>query len=403
VRARGWRSNLALLAFSLVLGGALAELGARLWLERLADDEAFKAYASVAQLEERLAQPAQSLSRYAPHRYIGFIPSPGYRSGANYHDPLGYRGGPIALHKPEGEFRIVCVGASTTYADPVEDPAESYPAQLEAELRRRGYGQVRTVNAGASGYTSYETLVNFAFRVLELDPDMVLVYHGINDLAARMVWPPSAYRGDNSGAVQLASGLARDTPLLERSTFARILRVRLGYARSHLDLFRNFSRTAKTNHYPIYMGQRSRGIYPSGLFEEVDVMQMLAANPPVYFRRNLASLALLARGRGVQPVFMTFAHSQKVADPVLNTPEVVQGLAEQNRMILGLGAELGVPVFDLARAMPPNPRLYFGAVHFTAAGNRRRAQLIADFLVEQGLLPAPAARGQDAGGPRPFR
>jgi lysophospholipase L1-like esterase len=250
---------------------------------------------------------------------------------------------------------------------------------------------VRTVNAGASGYTSYETLANFAFRVLDLDPDMVLVYHGINDLAARMVWPPSAYRGDNSGAVQLASGLARDTPLLERSTFARILLVRLGLARSHLDLFRNFSRTAKTNHYPIYMGQRSRGIYPSGPFAEVSVEQMLAANPPVYFRRNLESLALLARGRGIQPVFLTFAHSQDVKDPVLNTPEIARGLAEQNQMILELGAALGVPVFDLARAMPSKPRLFFGAVHFTAAGNRRRAELISDFLEQQGLLPVPAA------------
>ena len=41
------------------------------------------------------------------------------------------------------------------------------------------------LNCGVPGYTSIESLVNLELRLLELDPDVVLIYHGIND--ARMV------------------------------------------------------------------------------------------------------------------------------------------------------------------------------------------------------------------------
>lgn len=383
---RGGR--LALAGLSLLVSLVAAELAARWWLVHRADDEAFRSYASLAQLEERLGADLQSLSPWAPHRYIGWIPSPGFRRGANHHDALGYRGGPIPMPKPRGEYRIACLGASTTYADPVQDPADAYPPRLERVLHQRGHGQVRVINAGASGYSSYETLVNFEFRVLDLEPDMVIVYHALNDLSGRMVWPPSAYRGDNSGHVRLASGAGQDTPLLERSTLARIVLVRFGLATSHLDLFRNFARPARSDRAWAFMRQQERGSYPSGPFRQVDVMQILERNPPVYFRRNLENLVFIARGHGIQPVLLTFAQTQQGrGEPALRSPEVRRGLAEHNAVIRDVGQALGVPVYDLAAEFPDDPRYFVGAVHFSAAGNQRRAELVADFLLRENLVP----------------
>ncbi len=66
-----------------------------------------------------------------------------------------------------------------------------------------------------------------------------------------------------------------------------------------------------------------------------------------------------------------------------------------------VAAELDVPVFDLAGAIPDEPRYFIDPIHFTAAGNRARASLLADFLVEQGLVGRRGAQSahRARGGP----
>jgi len=394
--------NLGVAALSSLLALVLAELLARAWLLNLAGDEAFRTYASVSQLEQRLGAEAQSISPYAPHRYVGFVPSPGFRQEPNRHDARGYRGAPVSVPKPDGELRIVCLGGSTTYSDGVKDPADSYPAQLEQELHGRGLRKLRVVNGGASGYSSWETLINFQLRVLDLAPDVVIVYHALNDIAGRLVWPPSAYRGDNSGAVSLASNLGADTPLLERSTLARIALVRFGWAPSHLGLFRNFARPAPSNRFWDFMRQLQRGTYPSGLFRRVSAEEILSRNPPIYFRRNLENLVHVAHGNGIRPVLLTFAHCDcGKGNVALQAPEIRRAIAEHNEVILAVGKALDVPVYDLAAAFPGERRYFVDSVHFTAEGNRERAVLIADFLVREGIVPRPPAAGAKPRGPTP--
>ena len=64
------------------------------------------------------------------------------------------------MPKPPTAYRIVCLGGSTTYGDGVEDWHFTYPALLQDSLRARGIGDVEVVNAGVSGYSSYESVVN---------------------------------------------------------------------------------------------------------------------------------------------------------------------------------------------------------------------------------------------------
>lgn len=383
-----WLGRIRLAALSVLATLLVAEVAARIWLDRAADDEAFRAYASVAQLRSRLEAEGQSISSVAPHRYMGFVPSANYQLAKNQHNALGFRGGPIPQPKPEGEFRIVCLGGSTTYSVGVDDWRASYPARLEAELRKRGYSHVRVVNGGASGWSSFDTLANLQYRVLDLDPDLVIVYHALNDMASRLVWPPEAYRGDNSGAVQPASLLGDEAPLIERSTLARIVLVRAGWARSHIGLFRNFSFNPPTARYWPFVQQVVQGRYPAGFFAHVSAAQMLDRNPPIYFRSNLESIVAIARSRGIQPVLTTFELLETADDPTLTAPDVLRTVREHNAVVVGLARELDVPLFPFAERFPDAKRFFVGAIHFTAAGNRMRARLFADFLTEQDLVPA---------------
>ena len=90
------------------------------------------------------------------------------------------------------------MGGSTTYSYDIEDFKKSYPDLLEKYLQKKDFDNIEVINAGGGGWSSWESLINLELRVLDLDPDLVIIYHGINDIHTRLVWPPEVYQGDNS-------------------------------------------------------------------------------------------------------------------------------------------------------------------------------------------------------------
>jgi acyl-CoA thioesterase-1 len=76
---------------------------------------------------------------------------------------------------------ILAVGDSMTAGYGVRAD-ESYPAQLERELARRGF-DYRVVNQGVTGSTTAQALGNFS-RGLALSPAIVIIQLGGNDAAA---------------------------------------------------------------------------------------------------------------------------------------------------------------------------------------------------------------------------
>jgi len=93
---------------------------------------------------------------------------------------LGWRDGEVALPKPEGVYRIVCVGGSTTAEGPTN--ALTYPKLLERMLADRyGAGRIEVINAGvfaSNAHTEMERLDQY----LALEPDLVVHYNVVNDI-----------------------------------------------------------------------------------------------------------------------------------------------------------------------------------------------------------------------------
>ncbi len=83
----------------------------------------------------------------------------------------------VQVPKPDGVYRIVAMGGSSTYGTP-NPYDETYPYYLQQVLRD-DYGEtnVEVVNDGVPGYTSWHNLVDLSTRVLTLDPDLVILYH----------------------------------------------------------------------------------------------------------------------------------------------------------------------------------------------------------------------------------
>jgi lysophospholipase L1-like esterase len=310
---------------------------------------------------------------------LAYVPTPNYRKGLTVHNSLGYRDREFTVAKPQGVFRIVAMGGSTTYTSAVEDNNLTYPSQLGRILREEyGYESVEVINAGIGGHSSFESLMNLQFRVLDLHPDLIIIYHGTNDVHPRLV-PPALYRGDN--AAQRKQWRFPDVRLVDRIVFVRILGRLLGGS-SQVGISALVD--APTALYMQYFRPYDEA---SGL---EDPMTLLDKNPPVYFRRNLTNIIAVARANGVQVMLATWAHSPLMNDYAA-TAHYERGFREGNEVVRQVGARFGAPVFEFADVMPPDTVYWRDGRHVNEAGALKKAQLFAAFIHEAGLVVQPSA------------
>ncbi len=381
-RRRERYARIGLPVAAVVLVWVLLEVTARLFLHYYATPDQVLAYATARQLEARPAAERWVV----PHRYLGYVLGPGYRRGLNRHNALGLRGEEIARVAPRGTYRIVCMGGSTTYSTPVEDPADAYPARLEQALHQAGYRGVEVVNAGVPGYSSLETLVFLELSMLDLGPDLILVSHAANDVHARLVWPPAAYRGDNSGW-RSARSIKPLPAVFEHSTALRFLGTRLGWVSSFRSMESVFRPDAETSFTGRFHAQVTAGSYPQAPFDEVRIARMLEENRPVYLARHLRNLVAVGQTHGSEVGLVSFPfHPDWPGQAPIAHPAYRAAIASSNRVTLQVAAASGAHAFDLAGRIPADEALFSDGYHFTARGNQLRARLLAAMMVENGML-----------------
>ncbi|HQQ62179.1 MAG TPA: SGNH/GDSL hydrolase family protein [Pseudomonadales bacterium] len=370
--------NRCRLFYRLVFMFFLLEGFSRVWLYYICDDEHFLKYAALNQLSHR-----DSLAnyRFSFHRYLGYTTTPQYVQGENRHNTLGFRGDDFPLQKPAGEYRIVCIGGSTTYTSEVKNYHDSYPAVLEKKLHEQGFTQVRVINAGVGGWHSWESLINFQFRLLDLQPDLIVVYEGINDIEARLVWPATAYAGDNSGYLQPQLSAVFMPALWEYSTLLRSTMIYTGRIQPHASLPRAINKKNETTYFgDEFARQRQQGIYPQGIFRTVSAMEMLKTNKPVYFERNIGSMIDIASSNGIKTLLLSFPTDAEDFPDVVKSasPEYVYAIAEQNAVLQKLAEKKQVRFFDLAKLLPKHKSLFKDGHHVNEAGAATMATMIAD-------------------------
>lgn len=373
---------LSLLAVLFVF--VIFEVFARIYINNFADEYNFKKYASLKQIQSK-----RNKIKYTPHPYLRYYPAPNYKSGKNKHNSLGYRGDEIEVPKPEGQFRIVCLGGSTTYTTDIDDYRMSWPYLLEKKLKEEGYRNVKVINAGVGGWSSWESLINFEFRVLDLKPDMIIIYHAINDIHARFVWPPEAYKGDNTGQYPTSYYIVMPG-ILEYSTLLRILMVKAGIIDSHsaLERFgRPHDESENTYYMRLFKEQKISKTYPDGIFKEVSAMQMLKTNKPIFFQRNISNIVTLAKDRGIKTVLTSFTYSPLFDDPMVSSEEYIYAYNEMNMVLKDIASEMKAHFFDLEKIFPDDKSYFFDGRHVTEKGSMLKAELFGKYLIENKLLP----------------
>jgi hypothetical protein len=373
---------------------AVLEAGARAWLWRVADDAQFARFASFSEIA--VSRPLL----FSRHHYLQYVTRPDYSVPPNRHDARGFRGDTVVIPKPAGTFRIALVGASTTYDSDIRDYRKSYPYLLMQKLSAAGRGPIDVVNAGVHAYSSWEHLMNLQFRVLDTQPDLVVFYEALADVNNRLVYPYSAYRGDNSGS-RMPYSEASEPWFDEHLVGLRLLRTLNGWrAPVGGRAFRRTFEYVPNNYAEQFEAQRLAGTYPTGIFKTASAAEMLKHNPPIYYERNLRAMVAICREFGIPIAMMTFAVSPEFVEaPRVTSPEYAQAIREHNDVLLRICAQHELTCLDHAAQMPSDRRYWTDGRHTTEAGAELRAEFVARWLLASTLLPparaaaaAPATR-----------
>ena len=316
--------------------------------------------------------PQEGAPTMSGNPYLLWELAPGVRDQRGHAvviNSLGLRGPEVERPKPPGRRRLVATGDSSVFGDGVADD-EVFGVQLAARL---GPG-VDFVNAAVPGYSTWQTLNLLRMRVLDLEPDLLLVGNLWSDnnfdaFVDRELL--SAYAAWAEGPV---AGARR---LLATSALFRVLDWRLRVAR------------------------RAEAVRTVGF--------MLGSGDKIGRRRvaiedyaaNLDTIAILARAHGAGVLFLVLANVEDLVPAPGGRPawepyrQVMRDTARRH------GAQVvEVPALFRASGLSPG-ELFVDQMHPSATGHRIIARELATVLGLAGWVEGGTVMGPGEPGPIP--
>jgi lysophospholipase L1-like esterase len=379
--ARGLVKVLGVLVVALVLLETLPRL---VQIPGLTDDD----------LKRRYLLP--NTQRLDGHPYLAYRERPNWDSRLEdyakpenftqvHHNSLGFRGPETTWEKPAGVFRIVCVGGSSTYGHTESSDATTWPARLQAHLSSlRPDRKFEVINGGASGYSTFESLINLELRLVDFQPDLVIYYEGINDMRCSL-YPDPVNDNIHWRAVW---PVFRPSPFEAKFESSYLYLIWRRYFTSYLDQRATLGFSAIVN----FDGKT----YVNG---KVDPYYL--SNPPEQgfknFQRNLVSIIAVSRAHGAAVLFATQAMRFSDIAAAESFQSQSAAIERMKQMIRDVAAERQVPLVDAAPVVESAAAAQVAAggedtmfkheVHLLDAGSDLLAKTIADGIIAHQLVP----------------
>lgn len=339
----GWRMTIYALLTVLVFFGLL-EGGLRLFgFSGRADDTRFVLNPEW-DYPEYFLKDRELFWRFRPNQVIT---SDFFVEGEYHINSHGLRGPDFTAGKAPGTVRIICLGNSCTFGWQVGEN-DPYPRQLETMLDRSAPGRsIQVINAGVTGYTTFQGLRFSRDEVLGWGPDVLVVSYCWNDHWA--------------GAQDIAD---KDQELPPQWV---------------LDIQNACGRTLTYRWLKFMVFSIRRPV------AEFSHTQPVYRVGPADYRDNLEAMIELARSRGIPVILLTSPIPPKRDFP----PPMVHAFHEKyNEIMRSFVGQRGVTVLDVAVEFAKVEGLFDnpGAdpTHYNVNGHNIIAAMIANYLQSGG-------------------
>ena len=370
---------------------------------------------------EEDVRPQYVVSQFDPNLRVTFIAEdglPGMHGWTSFStNNAGFRGEPLRVPKPPDEYRVFMVGGSTTECLVLDDH-DALTAVLQRELQKRfpAGRTIRVYGAGKSGDRTDDHLAMIVHRLVHLEPDMVIVFPGVNDLRAAIAGFDFRHYGYDIGD-------GREPPLQDygppqRLGFWGLIRMsayefqigRRLHALAHgKPMHRNAGEVSpRTLEDTVRTGARLKRPLVTDIQLRVRINRTAEptdASPRTdlrSYRTNLRSLAAAVEGHGARLVFV----SQQTTWNSATDPEVRRwqwmnvvsrrayrvdllnrAMEAYNDVLREVARERSIPLYDPAREVPKSLEFFYDDVHFNVAGARRVGEGLASVIATARLVP----------------
>jgi len=334
--------------------------------------------------------------RTEAHPYLAYRERPNwdsriedYANPANFtqvhHNSLGFRGPETTWEKPAGVYRIVCVGGSSTYGHTESSDATTWPARLQHHLSLlRPDRKFEVINGGASGYSTFESLINLQLRLIDFRPDLVIYYEGINDVRCAL-YPDPVNDNIHFRAVW---PVFRPSPFEKQFEQSYLYLIWRRYFTDYLEQVATLGFSAIVN----FDGKN----YADGRADPY-----YRSDPPEQgfknFQRNLVSISAIARAHGAAVLFATQAMRFSDIAGAESREGQTAAIERMKQILRDVAAERQIPLIDAAPVVEAAAAAMLAAgspdtifkheVHLLDAGSDLLAKTIADGILAQQLVP----------------
>ena len=281
---------------------------------------------------------------------------------------IGFRGDDLMVPKPTNGFRIWCMGGSTTFDIFSDRNEHTWPAQLQSILQNQFPDQiVEVLNAGVPGEDLLGSTQDFERLQPSVNADVVVIYHGPNDMRQIMSNPILQQHRANNGPT---------LPPLESQTTS--LKDFLHHNQDFA-IVRVFLRTFQT-HRSIPKSWQSNKLTSADIqeleFRLTDTIQKI--------RRLGAIPVLTTHAMRAQPEDTSQQAVDRVAETawlLRMTPEnVLKAFDQYNTMVRELANKQGLPLADVRSVIGPESKNWGDATHFHPYGSMLAAQEVANSI-----------------------
>jgi len=277
-------------------------------------------------------------------------------------------------------YRILALGDSCTFGQILRGDRygymhNPYPLVLEKLLADRvGPGRFEVLNAGVPGYNSYQGLMLLRGKLRGLDPDLITVRYGWNDVFLSDAPPgQSPYREPDSRLAIALEDLALRTALYP---FVRRLGFELRARREQSPEALQEAFARKTQWFPTV--------------------------PLPDYEHNLRRIVEIGRARGAQVWLLTAPYNPTPSETARNFvvynnkigfDELMAEHDRYNEATRAIGRELGVPVIDMDAIYRDNPDVALfvesDVPHPSQWGHHLEADVLYRALVARGIAVPP--------------
>lgn len=313
---------------------------------------------------------------------------------------LGFRSEEIKEKKDKNTFRIIVLGGSTVLNREV--PFEQNAVRVLEKKLRIKYPQkhIEVINAGKDYYTSEHSLIQYLFRLQDMSPDIVIQWHGINDMYASClkegVLTHGTYKVDYShffGAVSnIIFSYFRPQPIFQiklvtvdfliefvkNNLFSDII---IPLKNRHIELFAKDylenKNTVTVHEFPSLFSYRRNISILIEVTKEKKI-PLILGNQPFLFKTN----ALLEEVKRIVSPQLFCSKQNKY----YSLESLVYGIRAFNTATKTVSEENGVPFIDLESKVPKNLEYFVDSIHYTQKGNEVIAQTLYEYIVANNLI-----------------